>query len=209
MITLSKKIIVFAVVVGLFSLSASSQTKTPADTSSVPVLGKIWSKVTGLFSPADQDIAGKWNYQGTACLFETDNLLKKAGGAVVANKVEKQFNDYCRKVGIKEGKSDFVFNADSTYSAKLGLARLKGKYSIDKETNLITMSYMLGMGKLRATPVQSGNNLKLMFEADGFLKMMKTLSMFTKDNSIEILAAMADMYDGMLLGFDLDREKEK
>jgi hypothetical protein len=30
--------------------------------------------------------------------------------------------------------------------------------------------------------------------------------MFTKDNSIEILAAMADMYDGMLLGFDMNRK---
>jgi hypothetical protein len=38
--------------------------------------------------------------------------------------------------------------------------------------------------------------------------MMKTLSMFTKNNSVEILAAMADLYDGMLLGFDLEMKKQ-
>jgi hypothetical protein len=48
-----------------------------------------------------------------------------------------------------------------------------------------------------------------MFDADGFLKLMKTISPFTKDNSIEILAAMNDVYDGMLLGFDLNKPKEK
>lgn len=147
-------------------------------------------------------------YKGTACTFETENLLKKAGGALVATQVEKSFNEYCTKIGIKEGKSDFTFSEDSTYSAKLGLLKLSGKYKLDEENKVVTMTYLRGLGKMTANVHRSGSGLKLMFDADSFLKMMKTLSMFTKNNSVEVLAAMADLYDGMLLGFDLEIKKQ-
>lgn len=125
---------------------------------------------------------------------------------MVATQVEKKFNEYCEKTGIQKENTQFVFNTDSTYTARLGKLKFSGDYSINPETKQISLSYMRGLGKLDATPVISGKNMKLMFDADGFLKLMKTLSMFTKDNSIEILAAMADMYDGMLLGFDMNRK---
>lgn len=204
---MTKKIFITTFVF-LASIAVFAQNKTEADTLSTPVISKVWNKVTSLFSTS-KELTGKWDYKGAACTFETENLLKKAGGAVVATQVAKQFEEYFGKVGIKEGKSSFVFNADSTYTAKLGVAKLSGKYTIDPETNQITMTYLKGIAKMHAIPIKSGNRLKLMFDADGFLKMMKTMSMFTKDNSIEILAAMADLYDGMLLGFDLKKDKEK
>lgn len=200
-----QKVLIFAIV-GLLLLPVSSfaQDKTTTNTST---LSKLWNKLTGTNDFKQSDLVGKWGYQSTACTFETENLLKKAGGVVVASQVESKFNDYCKKAGIKQGTCSFTFNSDSTYSAKIGLMKLSGKYRLNTETKWITMSYALGIGKMNAQAVKSGDNLKLMFDADGFLKMMKTMSMFTKDNSIEILAAMADMYDGMLLGFDLDKEK--
>lgn len=200
---------IITILLFLFSVTIFAQSKnTDADSVSTPALNKVWNKFTGIFSTS-KDLTGRWDYHGAACMFETENLLKKAGGAIVANKVAQQFDDYFSKIGIKEGKSSFVFNADSTYSARLGVARLSGKFSINPETKRIAMSYMKGIAKMEATPVKSGDKLKLMFDADGFLRMMKTMSLFTSDNSIEILAAMADMYDGMLLGFDLQKEKEK
>ena len=194
-----------AVICSQLSFAQTASTSTTKQSSSFldKTLGKLQSTLTG--SATNADLTGTWNYNGTACKFETENLLKKAGGAVVASQVEKQFNEYCTKFGIKEGNCNFVFNKDSTYSAKLGLAKFSGKYSYDKQTKALTMTYLQGIGKLKAYPIQSGDNMKLMFDADGFLKLMKTLSTFTKNNSIEILAAMNDMYDGMLLGFDLKR----
>ncbi len=169
-------------------------------------LDKTWSKVTEFFSSPSKELAGQWNYRDVACIFETENLLKKAGGSIVAAQVEKQFDEYLQKVGIKKGESNFVFNTDSTYSAHLGLLNFSGKYSVNPETKQMEMTFLKGIGKIKATPLLSGNRFKLLFDADSFLKLMKTMSMFTKDNSIEILAAMADMYDGMLLGFDLKRQ---
>ncbi|VBB46364.1 conserved exported hypothetical protein [uncultured Paludibacter sp.] len=198
---------IFLVCTGIFLFSSNisySQNKTESD--SISALSKIWNKLIKSSSFSQKDLQGRWDYKSTACKFETENLLKKAGGALVATQVEDAFNEYCEKIGIKEGRCYFVFNSDSTYSAKLGIFKLSGKYLMDNKTKIITMSYALGIGKMHAIAAKSGNNLKLYFDADGFLKMMKTLSLFTNNNKVEILAKMSELYDGMLLGFDLDKD---
>lgn len=207
-----KRIFIVGLTVISFSLCRLVNAQTNDNSSgknTASIFNQTSDKVSNFFGSSSEEFIGTWNYKSTACKFETENLLKKAGGAVVATQVEKQFNEYCNKVGIKDGNCYFTFNEDSTYSAKLGLIKLSGKYSYDNQTNEVILTYLHGIGKLKAFPIQSGNRMKLMFDADGFLKLMKTLSTFTKDNSIEILAAMNDMYDGMLLGFDLNKPKEK
>ena len=52
----------------------------------------ILQQMRDLFSGSsllERDLVGGWEYRRTACMFETENLLKKAGGAVVASQVEK------------------------------------------------------------------------------------------------------------------------
>ncbi len=169
-------------------------------------LESIKSKVTNTLGVSSVPMIGKWNYVKPACVFESENLLKKAGGNVVATQVENKFKEYFNTVGIKAGKSYFNFKDDNTYSASLGFTKLSGKYTIDSNNNNICLTYGMGIGKLNGKIVKSRNNMKILFDADGFLKLMKFLSTFTKDNSIEILAAMNDLYDGMLLGFDLVKE---
>lgn len=170
-------------------------------------LEQVWSVFTHS-SLSRSDLIGNWTYKGTACAFETENLLKKAGGVVVASQVERTFDEYSKKIGIGEGKCNFIFNEDSTYSARLGFVRLSGKYSFDEETKIISMNYLRGLGNIQVKVHKPGSGLKLMFDSGGFLKMMKTASMFSKNNSVEVLAAMADLYDGMLLGFDLEMKKQ-
>lgn len=170
----------------------------------------ILQQMRDLFSGSsllERDLVGGWEYRRTACMFETENLLKKAGGAVVASQVEKTFDEYCTRIGIKDGKCEFTFKEDSTYTAKLGLLKFSGKFRVDEKGKILSMSYLQGLGSVKAYPIRSRSGLKLLFDADGFLQMMKTASMFTKNNSVEVLAAMADLYDGMLLGFDLELKK--
>ena len=190
--------------------SCNAQTKTTSSASkaskSTSVLGGIINKITGTSSLTNKDLVGKWEFQGTDCAFETDNLLKKAGGAIVATQVEAKFDDMCKKAGIKTSNTSFTFNADSTYSARLGLGKISGKYLVNDSTHSVTMSYMFGIGKLHAVAKKSGSDLKLLFDADSMLKLMKVLSKFTSDTSVEVLGKMADMYDGMLLGFDMKKQ---
>lgn len=184
------------------SKDAGTETTKSSDTS---VLTDILSGVFGSRTFTQKDMVGTWNYESTACAFETENLLKKAGGAVVATQVENEFDKYCTKVGINQTSTSFTFNADSTYSAKLGKVKLSGKYHLDPATKKVTLTYMFGVGKINGFASKSGSDLKLLFDADSMLKLMKILSQFTDNTSIEVLGKMADMYDGMLLGFDLKK----
>ncbi len=182
---------------------AGSSEKKSADEGKV--LGDILNAVTGKLPVTQKNMVGTWNYQGTSCAFETENLLKKAGGAVVATQVEDKFDETCTKLGISEKNTGFVFNADSTYTGRIGGVKISGKFILNPQTKQVQMSYLLGVGHLKATVAVSPREMKILFDADSFLKLMKFISQFTDDTSVEVLGKMADMYDGMLLGFDLKK----
>lgn len=153
------------------------------------------------------DITGRWTYQGAACSFESSNILKQAGGAVAANQLEKQFDEYLTKLGVSEGAGEFTFNADSTYSAILGKARLSGDYTLDESSKTVTLTYLKGMGKIDASVAKSGNHLKLLFDADSILRLLKIVSVTTNNNTLKAITAITDTYDGVQLGFDLQKQE--
>ena len=188
-------------------LSGTSDAKSEnKKTGSGNVLEDIFNTVMGKLPITQQSMVGTWNFQGTSCAFETENLLKKAGGAVVATQVEDKFDETCTKLGISEKNTGFDFHADSTYTGRIGGMKISGKYMLNPESKQVQMTYLLGVGKLKATVAVSSREMKLLFDADSFLKLMKIISQFTNDASIEVLGKMADMYDGMLLGFDMRKQ---
>lgn len=186
------------------SLSRSSDSN--AGTKTGNVLGDIVNSVMGKVPLSQKNMVGIWNFQGTSCAFETENLLKKAGGSVVASQVEAKFDETCKSLNIKESNTNFIFNADSTYTGRIGGVKISGKYTLDTETKRVKMSYLLGVSHMNATVVVSSWQMKLLFDADSILKLMKFVSQFTNNTSIEVLGKMADLYDGMLLGFDLKKQ---
>lgn len=173
------------------------------------VLGDILESVMGRVPLTQKSMLGTWNFQGTSCAFETENLLKKAGGAVVASQVEAKFDETCKKMGITGNNTSFQFNADSTYTGFIGGVKISGKYQLDPQAKKVKMSYMLGMAHIDASVAVTSRDMKLLFDADAVLKLLKFVSKFTNDPSIEVLGKMADMYDGMLLGFDLRKQSER
>ena len=122
---------------------------------------------------------------------------------MIATQVEEKLNETSKSLGITSANTTFTFNTDSTYTAKIRGVKISGKYTIDAQTKKVRMSYLLGVGHLDAVAVVSAGNMKLLFDADSFLKLMKFISQFTNNTSIEVLGKMAEMYDGMLMGFDL------
>ena len=97
---------------GMGNSSSSSNTTSSAVSTGTSLLGNLLSGVLGGSTLSANSIVGTWNYTGADCVFETENLLAKAGGAVAANKVESEINDNLAKVGIKKGSCAFTFNSD-------------------------------------------------------------------------------------------------
>ena len=167
------------------------------------VAGSLLSKST--LSAAD--LEGTWRYASAACVFESDDLLKKAGGAVAASQLADKLDGIYSKVGLKPGSFSFTFGPDSTFTSTLGSRTLKGTYSLGEGT--VTLHYkaagLVKAGSVTAHTQKAGDKLSMLFDADKLLKLLSTLCSITQNATLAAVARIADGYDGMLIGYEMTR----
>ena len=123
-----KKFVFWHIFVAALLMTSNSQAQSLKDLFNKENIEKVVNSVTG---KSTASMEGTWVYTGSAIEFESDNLLQKAGGSVAANAAENKLNEQLAKVGITAGQMSFTFNADSTFTAKVGAKSLKGTYSYD------------------------------------------------------------------------------
>lgn len=162
-------------------------------------ISKVVNAVTGHTDAVD--LTGTWNYTGPAIEFESDNLLKKAGGAVVATATEKKLKEQLSKIGIKEGQMKFTFNADSTFTSTMGKRTLKGTYSYNAPEGKVQLKY-LKLIPLNAKVNCTSEKMELLFNSDKLLKLITFLSSKSNNASLKAISSLADSYEGMMLGFE-------
>lgn len=185
---------------GNASSSSSSSTATSA-------LGNLLGTLLGSSSSISQsDLIGTWNYQGADCVFESENLLAKAGGAVAASKIEGQLNTQLAKVGIKQGACSYTFNKDNTYTATIGGRTLSGNYTLDSKNKTVKLTYLAGLGSMTAHVAKSGNTLSLLVDSDKLLNVVKGASVLAKGSStLSAVSSLLSKYDGMYVGMKMKK----
>lgn len=166
-------------------------------------ISKVVNAVTG--HTGTVDLTGTWNYTGAAIEFESDNFLKKAGGSVAADAAEKKLDAQLAKIGIKPGQMSFTFNADSTFSSTVGKRTMKGTYSYDAATQKVNLQY-LRLINMHAKVNCTSNKLDLLFDADKLLKLVTLLSGKSGNSTLKAIGNLANSYDGMLLGYELQKQ---
>ncbi len=185
--------------------SSSSSSSSTASTAG-SLLGNLLSNVLGSSSSISQsDLVGTWNYKGADCVFESENLLAKAGGAVAASKIESQLDTQLSKVGIKEGSCSYTFNKDNTFTATIGGRTLNGTYTLDSSAKTIKMSYLAGLASFNCNVVKSGNTISLLMDSDKMLTLLKGASALTKNTSISTLSSLLSNYSGMKIGMKMSK----
>lgn len=182
--------------------ATNSQAQTWKDLLNKDNLSKVVNALTG--TAGTIDMTGTWSYKSSAVEFETENLLMKAGGAAAANMAENKLNEQLGKIGIKDGQMSFTFNADSTFTSKVGKKTLKGTYSYDPATKQVNLKY-LRLLNLHAKVNCSSNSLELLFNSDKLLKLMSFISSKSSSTALKTVGSLADNYDGMMLGFELTK----
>lgn len=183
-------------------LTTNSQAQSLKDLFNKGNIEKVVSTVTGKTSI---NMIGTWTYSGSAIEFESDNMLNKAGGAVAAGVAEKKLDEQLSKVGIKNGQMTYTFNADSTFSAKLGTRDLKGTYSYDASIQQVKMKFAKLL-PLNAKVNCTSTSMDLLFNSDKLLKLITTLSGKSNNSTLKTISSLASSYDGMMLGFSLKKE---
>jgi len=170
------------------------------------ILGNILGNLLGASSTLKQaDLVGTWNYTGPDCVFESENLLMQAGGAVAATKIESKLSAALGKVGIKAGSCSFTFKADNTYSAVISGRNIAGNYTLDAANKKLTMTYLGGMATMNPQIVKSGNSISLLYEADKLLTLASGISAVSGSTSMKTLGNLLSQYDGLLVGIQLQK----
>lgn len=184
--------------------SSSSTTSTAGATTGL--LGNLLSTLLGSSATLTQaDLVGTWQYTGPDCVFESENLLMQAGGAVAATQIESKMADALAKVGIKPGACSFTFKNDQTYSAVIGGRTISGTYALDTSTKKLTMTYLAGVATMNPQVVKSGSTLSLLYEADKLLALANGLSTLSGSSSMQTLSSLLSQYDGLLVGIQLQK----
>ncbi len=199
----------------LGGMGTGTSVSTPAETTSAStgetgglasLLGNVLGAVLGASNKlTEADLVGTWNYQGVDCVFESENLLMKAGGEVAAAQVETKLNEVFGKLGVVPGACSFTFNSDKTYSAQISALPMSGQYTLDAANKKLTLTYLAGLGTMTPHIVKNGSKISLLYEADKLLAIAQKLAAMSGNTSLKALADLASAYDGMMIGFELQK----
>ena len=190
---------------GTNSLSGTTNGGTNTN-NALSAFGSVLSSLLGGSSAVTaSDLQGTWTYRKADCVFETQNLLLKAGGEVAATKIESQLESQLSKFGIKPGVCTFTFNADGTYVAQIGQYNLGGNYTLNPSTNSITLTYLAGLGRISPKVIKTGDTISLLFQSDKFLSMMQKVGKLSSNSTISTLSSLLNSYDGILVGMQLSK----
>lgn len=197
-----KRLVFWHVFVAALLLAPNCMAQSLKDLFNKDNIEKAVNAVTG---QNNADLQGKWAYSGSAIEFESDNFLQKAGGSVAAGAAEKKLNGQLAKVGIKEGQMSFTFNADSTFTARVGLKNMKGTYSYESESQKLNLKFGRLLNVSAKVNCTSGN-MDLLFNADKLLKLITLISSKSNNTTLKAISSLAGSYDGMMLGFSMKKE---
>ena len=155
------------------------------------------------------DLTGTWHYSKPACEFESNDLLKKAGGSLVSSQIETKLSEAYKKVGITASNFTFTFKADSTFSCVLKGKTFVGKVSKDAKgqytLHYTTAQGLMNLGAVRVYIRKAGSTLTILYDADKLLKIVNYMSKVTQNTTVSALASVADSYDGLLVGYSLTK----
>lgn len=202
------KVFVFAAIM-MSTMSAEAQID----------LGKIVSQVTGgntssavnnlvsVFEGSKQaskeNLVGVWVYSEPAIMFESNNILAKAGSKIAANKIESTLQTYLSKYGIKPGSLTVVFKEDGTFTSTIkGKKGVSGKWQVVNSKLNLTFT---GMKTVQTTTQLEGKELMFVADATKLLNLFKGIAGNSNNSSLQTVASLMKSVNGMKAGFALKK----
>lgn len=159
----------------------------------------------------NSSIVGTWTYSGSAASLESDNTLSEIAGNAAISTVTGKMDSYLSKIGVKAGTFSYTFASDSTFTNTFKSKTVSGTYSISEDGKRLTLKYgsQLQLLSMSGNVDVTSSTCKILFDADELLTYLKKMSKLTKSSSnsaLSTLSAAASSYDGINLGFELDKK---
>ena len=151
-------------------------------------------------------LQGNWKYVSPAVQFDTDDALKKLGGAAAATAVENKLSPYYNRVGL----NNLTMSVDSLYNftIKIKYGTLKGKVEKGTDGKLVFNFQTFGkikIGKVNCMASMSGGILNLAFDAKRFIDIIQKVSSVSGNSSFQTISSILKSYDGIHIGVKLKK----
>ena len=149
-----------------------------------------------------------WGVQMAQAQSLKDILNSSKVKDVVTSALEKKMVNIYTKLGIVPGNFSYTFSSDSTFTNTIGKKVLKGTYSLDEKTRVLTLRYMLAktitVKSVEVQLVKSGEQVSLLFNTEKLMNFVSVLSSALK-KSDKTTPSLMDGYDEILLGFEMKK----
>lgn len=195
---------------------ASEVSSTEAGSAVTNVLGALLGNSLTLSNEA---LEGTWNYEGVACILESENALSNIGGTVVTSTIESKLDEKLTKIGVTPGKCSFTFVGDGTCTINVNGRDLNGKYELNAEEKMIVFTFVYDKLPLKTYVSYEIQNLNIVFKADRLLAFIKNVASYFSNGAtgeqlgqlqsvmqtVGTIGSLLENYDGMMLGAKLSR----
>ena len=195
---------------------ASEVSSTEAGSAVTNVLGALLGNSLTLSIEA---LEGTWNYEGVACILESENALSNIGGTVVTSTIESKLDEKLTKIGVTPGKCSFTFVGDGTCTINVNGRVLNGKYELNAEEKMIVFTFVYDKLPLKTYVSYEIQNLNIVFKADRLLAFIKNVASYFSNGAtgeqlgqfqsimqtVGTIGTLLENYDGMMLGAKLSR----
>ena len=195
---------------------ASEVSSTEAGSAVTNVLGALLGNSLTLSIEA---LEGTWNYEGVACILESENALSNIGGTVVTSTIESKLDEKLTKIGVTPGKCSFTFVGDGTCTINVNGRDLNGKYELNAEEKMSVFTFVYDKLPLKTYVSYEIQNLNIVFKADRLLAFIKNVASYFSNGAtgeqlgqlqsvmqtVGTIGSLLENYDGMMLGAKLSR----
>ena len=200
---MKKKTLIFlaAVTLVLSGCGLTGQSGLGGILGSGETIGNVITSVLGLTKVSQRDILGTWTYYQPGCAFTTEQLLKKAGGEVVAAEIKTKVRPYYDKAGVSATNTKVNFSEDGKFNAVIAGKQFSGTYTYDEAQSKISMKSLLFTVNCYAK--KNAGSMAFLFEASKLLTVMQGLSALNGSTELQTIGDLAKQYDGVRIGFDM------
>ena len=159
--------------------------------------------IASIFSKEKQastdNLVGTWEYSEPAIIFESDNLLAKAGAGIASSKLESKLQEQLSKFGVEPGAFSITFNEDGTFKETFNGKSIPGKWEVKDSQLYLTFAR-------KAIPVSTqleSNKLMFITDATKLLDLFKAIGNSTSNTSISTVTSLMKSIDGLKAGVTL------
>ncbi|MCD8317625.1 MAG: DUF4923 family protein [Paraprevotella sp.] len=183
---------------------SSTTTEQSGSSSTGSALSSVFQNLIGTAKVANSSLKGSWNYESPAVVFESSNLLKKAGGSLMTGAAENTLQKYLTKIGFKPGEVVLTFDGDKNFSMRVGSKTVEGNYTMTYNEITLHRSGLLKQ-PITANLSVKLKDMQITFKADKLLEFLTKISSMTQNSTLNLIGNVASGYDGMQLGLQFKK----